>query len=510
MAVAHEAFARSHAGTGSSSNESSFSFELLATNAAGVLVFVHSYGSTSNLVSAITAEGVSLSPVSGGRAVDTGGETGDCQAWFVGSGIPAGNLTITVNRTNSSVTMTAWAISLTASSDTEAYAAGLVLDQEDGTLAERSVSDGSPGSDSLRYAALNSGLSAPPSVGANTTSLDSEDFGARAIALCRETTAGQGARNIGWSSGSSDDRAAVYVAIYETSGAGAVDLNIADATHGHTADNLGLTQQHQLAVQDASHAHAADNLALTQQNNLSVADATHGHVADNITLSTEIELSIADALHSHSADNITLVQQHVLAVVDATHGHSADNVVLETGTNLAVADATHAHTVDNLALTQQHVLVVADAFHQHTADNIVLVDPLAQEQQQTLGGRGSRGLLDTEAHIRAVDELHEARLKQRQAEQSDQIEAPAEQARQSGRIEQPKPAKVRKRKGSVLPADVIAGGIDPAPVATKRPATVGAASKAEAQVHQVQQVEAAGAVNDDEFAIVLAQFLLAA
>ena len=170
------------------------------------------------------------------------------------------------------------------------------------------------------------------------------------------------------------------------SAGGGITLTINDATHGHTADGLSLTQQHQLAVQDATHAHAVDNLALTQQHELAVDDATHAHSADNLTLSTEVVLSIADALHGHSVDNITLVQQHVLVVDDATHGHSADNVVLETGTNLAIADALHAHTVDNLALTQQHVLVVADAFHQHSADNLVLGGlPVAEVEE---GGGG--------------------------------------------------------------------------------------------------------------------------
>lgn len=327
MAVAHEAYARSHAGTGSSSSESSFAFDLAATDAAGVLVFVLSFGNTSNLVSAVDVEGVAASLVSGGRAVDTAGETGDCQAWFVGSGLPAGTLTITVSRTNNSVTMMAYAVSVTASADTEVYAAGLVLDQEDGTLAERSVDDGSPGTDSLRYAALNTGLGTPPSVGANTTSLAADDYGARCSSMARETTAGQGSRSIGWSSGSSDDRAAVYVAIYETAGSGAVDLIVQDATHGHTADGVSLTQQHQLAVQDAAHAHSADNLALTQQHQLVVADATHGHTADNLTLSTDGMLTVAESTHAHTAENLALTQQHQLVVADSLHAHSADNVV---------------------------------------------------------------------------------------------------------------------------------------------------------------------------------------
>lgn len=176
------------------------------------------------------------------------------------------------------------------------------------------------------------------------------------------------------------------VGAFEFVSGGGITLTIDDATHGHTADGVSLSQQHQLAVQDASHAHAVDNLALTQQHQLAVADAAHAHAADNLTLSTEITLSIADALHAHAVDNITLVQQHVLVVADATHGHSADNVVLETGTNLAVADATHGHTVDNLVLTQQHVLVVADALHQHSADNVVLGGLPVAEVEEGSGG----------------------------------------------------------------------------------------------------------------------------
>lgn len=112
------------------------------------------------------------------------------------------------------------------------------------------------------------------------------------------------------------------------SAGGGITLVIQDATHGHTADGVSLTQQHQLAVQDANHAHAVDNLALTQQNQLSVADATHGHAADNVTLAAGDTLAIADATHGHAADNIALTQDHVLVVADAFHQHSADNVAL--------------------------------------------------------------------------------------------------------------------------------------------------------------------------------------
>lgn len=132
---------------------------------------------------------------------------------------------------------------------------------------------------------------------------------------------------------------------------------------------------------------------------------------------------------------------------------------------------------------------------------------------ETLGGRGSRGLLDmptdglsTDDHIRAVNELHEARLKQREAEQADQP-APAETTSTS-EVKKPKKtarAKTRKHVGPVLPGDVIAGGLDPdASVKADKPVVVEAIAAKESALAE------SDAVNDDEFAIVLAQFLLAA
>lgn len=66
--------------------------------------------------------------------------------------------------------------------------------------------------------------------------------------------------------------------------AGAINLVIAEASHGHAADNLALTQAHVLAILDAAHAHAADVLALTQSHVLVVSDALHAHLADNLAL----------------------------------------------------------------------------------------------------------------------------------------------------------------------------------------------------------------------------------
>lgn len=149
-------------------------------------------------------------------------------------------------------------------------------------------------------------------------------------------------------------------------------LVIQDATHGHTADNLALTQHNVLVIQDATHGHTADNVALVI--NLIVQDALHSHTADNLTLTQHNVLAIQDALHGHTADNLALTQHNVLAIADALHSHAADNLSLTQHNVLAVQDALHGHTADNLTLTPHDttVLAIADARHTHTADNIVL------------------------------------------------------------------------------------------------------------------------------------------
>ncbi len=62
------------------------------------------------------------------------------------------------------------------------------------------------------------------------------------------------------------------------------DLTLQEASHVHSADNLILTQEHNLAIQDTISAHIADNIALTVTYVLAVQNALHGHAADNILL----------------------------------------------------------------------------------------------------------------------------------------------------------------------------------------------------------------------------------
>lgn len=109
--------------------------------------------------------------------------------------------------------------------------------------------------------------------------------------------------------------------------AGAIALVVQDALHGHSAEQLVLTQHNLLVVQDGLHGHSAENLVLVQHNILVVQDALHGHSAENLALIQHQLLAISDALHVHFADNVVLVIPGVLEIQDALHSHSAEQIV---------------------------------------------------------------------------------------------------------------------------------------------------------------------------------------
>ncbi len=150
------------------------------------------------------------------------------------------------------------------------------------------------------------------------------------------------------------------------SAGGATSLTVADGTHAHAADNLGLTLDTYLAIQEAAHAHAADNLGLTLDTYLAVADALHDHLADNLALSalSGTTLIIDDGAHAHAGDNLALTLDTWLAIADALHAHGAESLALTLDTFLALADATHGHTADNLTLTLPGAALTDGEFRQ--------------------------------------------------------------------------------------------------------------------------------------------------
>ena len=222
MAVAHDAAAESHTGTSGSASQASFSWTQTPVGTpAGILVFVVNLDSTTGITSAVDWGGAQLAMSTNGVAVDTVGEIGRCAAWFLGNPTTiAGraNNTVTVTRTNNTNVMYAVSATVTAAAGqhTAIHEPGVVLLQEDGTLAVQSVTDGGAAVASQRYAGGMTGLqTVPTTAGTGSTFLFGIDIGAQGAIACRETTAGTGARNVGFTNATSDDRAIVHLAIKE-------------------------------------------------------------------------------------------------------------------------------------------------------------------------------------------------------------------------------------------------------------------------------------------------------
>ena len=213
-AVAHDAASESHTGTTGSTNQTSFAWIHTPTGTPrGVLVYVYTRSATQT-VTGVTYGGIVMTAVAGGAAVDTAGEPGRVDTFFLGVSVPVGAQSVAVTRTSNATVMYASAATQSAGSDTEIYTPGIVLLQENGAYAVQSVTDGSTGVNSVRYAAGYHGANGVLAAGAGSTLLNNIDFGSYTANTVRETVAGQGARNVGFT-GASDDRAAVHLAVRE-------------------------------------------------------------------------------------------------------------------------------------------------------------------------------------------------------------------------------------------------------------------------------------------------------
>ena len=212
MAVAHSAASESHTGTTGSTNQTSFSWTHVQSGTPqGVLVFVHTI-SASNFITSVTYGGIALTRIDGAVAIDAVTEPGRTDLFFLGSGLGTGNQTITVTRTNNATIMYASAATVTAAADVNVT--GIQIEENNQALAPVAVDDGTPGANSVRYAAAYYGGASPAPAGTGSTLLTSIDLGAFGNSMVRETTAGQGARNVGFTA-ASDDVAVVYVAVRE-------------------------------------------------------------------------------------------------------------------------------------------------------------------------------------------------------------------------------------------------------------------------------------------------------
>lgn len=243
MAVAFDASSESHTGTTGSVSQASFNWTHTPVGTPrGVLVFTFSTFSSNDNATAVSYGASSMTAVSGGRAVSTGGTyIGDVKAWFLGASVPTGAQTVTITRTNNTDEMYAVAMTVTAAADTSVHTAGISLLQGSGSnplVAEELVTDGqsSGTNNSVRFAGINCSADSVSTVvttipntgilypGANSTHLQSLDNTNFAWMAVRETTAGIGSRSVGfdWSEASkaTESFAAVHLAIKEGGGGG--------------------------------------------------------------------------------------------------------------------------------------------------------------------------------------------------------------------------------------------------------------------------------------------------
>lgn len=212
MTVAHDASSDSHTSTNSSVSQTSFSWTHTPVGTPrAVRIHVFQLNTAASSITGVSYGGVACSLVSGGTASDTATEPGRVEVWELNTGIPTGAQTVVVSRTNNAVTMRAHCITATAATDCETV--GVTAQSENGAMAEVAISDGASLSNSVRYAAGYGG-STTISVGASSTALQNTAFPATAIRSVRETTAGQGSRNVGMTM-VSDDRAYVLYAVRE-------------------------------------------------------------------------------------------------------------------------------------------------------------------------------------------------------------------------------------------------------------------------------------------------------
>lgn len=186
-----------------------------------------------------------------------------------------------------------------------------------------------------------------------------------------------------------------------------VNLIVADALQGHTADNVALTQQHLLSIANALHSVADTGpLTIIEAKTLIMNDALQGHTADNISLIQQHVLAIANALQGHTADSLTLIQQHVLAIQNALQGQVADNVFVSISTDLVIQSALQGMTSDNIVIGI-HIKL------KPTGPNVRITDPSGHTKQALpvllIQGTGVDGNISTESSKPRV-EIGNARI----------------------------------------------------------------------------------------------------
>lgn len=208
--------AESHTGSTGSVSQGSYQFALGQAGDApkGVLVFTMQGVSATEVATAVSYGGSSLSPVSGGSAADTATEPGRVTAWFLGTAVPTGAQNVVVTRTNNTTVQYAVGFLIGGAADLVTYGTP-VLQQENAAMTAVTINPGAE--TSMVFAGGYSGDNTPAPAGSTgTTTAHTLGTGTYAYSFGAgyETTPTTGSRSRGLAA-TSDDRAQVVLAVRE-------------------------------------------------------------------------------------------------------------------------------------------------------------------------------------------------------------------------------------------------------------------------------------------------------
>lgn len=175
----------------------------------GVVVLIATFEAADG-VSGVTYGGVAMARIT--NSVDSAGEPGRTDIYFLGSSIPTGEQDVVITHSGSAALKDAVVATVTADGDTSIADADVV--QGDAQNPQVSLDSGT--SVALRYCIVYSGnINAPAnlSILANMSAMESGDEGASGYRADRETTKNSGAVTVGYTAGTTDDVALSAVAI---------------------------------------------------------------------------------------------------------------------------------------------------------------------------------------------------------------------------------------------------------------------------------------------------------
>lgn len=199
------------ASSGWTSTPDPFTFSHVGGTPRGVLILIGG-SNNADLITSVTYGGVATARTTNGRAFDAVGEALSVYAYFLGSGVPTGTQTVSIDHTASGHAKIAFCITFTAGNDTEVVIDNLLQ----GDQADPQISLDTTTRYSIRCCVAGSGHNSAASLTliSGMSSVGSGTDGTKSIVCARETNPSTGNTNTGWTA-TSEDVAMISVAVSE-------------------------------------------------------------------------------------------------------------------------------------------------------------------------------------------------------------------------------------------------------------------------------------------------------